>query len=66
MVEIKQLNGSESIILYDKNDLVDAIAYALYYSVNPDSKMCIPNCAYFKAETMLKKWEKGKNEGKKS
>lgn len=66
MVEIKQLNGPESILLYDKNDLVDAIAYALYYSVNPDSKMCIPNCAYFKAETMLKKWEEEKNDSRKS
>ena len=66
MIEIKQINSPESILLYDKNDLVEAIAYALYYTANPDSKMCIPNCVYFKAETMLKKWEEEKIDSRKS
>ena len=40
-----------------KNKLVDAIAYAIYYTANPDSKMCVPNCAYIQAEKMFKKWK---------
>ena len=40
-----------------KNELVDAIAYAIYYTANPDSKMCVPNCAYIQAEKMFKKWK---------
>lgn len=40
-----------------KNELVDAIAYAIYYTANPDSKMCVPNCAYIQAEKMFEKWK---------
>ena len=40
-----------------KHELVDAIAYAIYYTANPDSKMCVPNCAYIHAEKMFEKWK---------
>ncbi len=43
-----------------KNEVVDAIAYAIYYTANPDSEMCVPNCAYIQAEKMFKKWKKEK------
>ena len=45
-----------SEILFDSLEVKDAIAYALYYSANPESKMCIPNCAYENAEKLFKKW----------
>ena len=45
-----------SEILFDSLEVKDAIAYALYYGVNPDSKMCIPNCAYERAEKLFKEW----------
>ena len=40
--------------------MIDAIAYAIYYTSNPYSEMCVPNCAYIQAEKMFKKWKKGK------
>ena len=40
-----------------KHELVDAIAYAIYYTANPDSEMCVPNCAYIQAEKMFEKWK---------
>lgn len=40
-----------------KYELVDAIAYAIYYTANPDTKMCVPNCAYIQAEKMFEKWK---------
>ena len=40
-----------------KNKVVDAMAYAIYYTANPDSKMCVPNCAYIQAEKMFEKWK---------
>lgn len=40
-----------------KNEMIDMIAYAIYYTANPDSKMCVPNCAYFQAEKMFKKYK---------
>ena len=43
-----------------KHELVDAIAYAIYYTANPDSEMCVPNCAYIQAEKMFEKWKGGK------
>ena len=43
-----------------KNELVDAIAYAIYYTANPDSEMCVPNCAYIQAEKMFEKWKEEK------
>lgn len=45
-----------SEILFDPLEVKDAIAYALYYSVNPNSNMCVPNCSYELAEKMFKKW----------
>ena len=32
------------------------MAYAIYYTANPDSKMCIPNIAYEKAEKKFDEW----------
>ena len=46
---------------FNKNDMVDAMAYCLYYSVNPNSEMCVPNCAYLQADKMFKKWSDEKN-----
>ena len=43
-----------------KHELVDAIAYAIYYTANPDSEMCVPNCAYIQAEKMFEKWKEEK------
>ena len=43
-----------------KHELVDAIAYAIYYTANPDSKMCVPNCAYIQAEKMFEKLKEEK------
>lgn len=37
-------------------DVIDAIAHTIYYTANPESKMCIPNCAYEKAEKVFKEW----------
>ena len=43
-----------------KNEVVDVIAYAIYYTANPDSEMCVPNCAYIQAEKMFEKWKEEK------
>ena len=45
-----------SEILFDSLEVKDAIAFALYYSINPKSNMCIPNCSYEAAEKMFNKW----------
>jgi hypothetical protein len=36
------------------------MAYAIYYTANPDTKMCIPSFVYEKAEKMFAEWEKRK------
>ena len=48
--------------LYKSHDITDAMAYAIYYTANPDSKMCIPNCAYIQAEKMFEKWKEESND----
>ena len=50
--------------LFNKHDMIEALAHALYYSANPDSEMCIPNCAYEKAEKMFAEWRDGTREKK--
>lgn len=57
--EIKREN-EKSIYLFNRFDVVEAIAYSLYYTAIPDSKMCVPNCAYIQAEKMFKKWQEEK------
>ena len=44
------------LYLYRQNDVVDAITHALYYTANPNSDMCIPNCAYENAEKVFDEW----------
>ena len=53
-----EVENEKLMYLYRPYDMVDAIAYAIYYTANPDSKMCVPNCAYIQAEKMFEKWKK--------
>ena len=53
--EIKREN-EKPIYLFNRLDVVSAIAHSLYYTANPDSEMCIPNCAYEKAEKLFDEW----------
>ena len=53
--EIKREN-EKPIYLFNRFDVVEAIAHCLYYTANPNSKMCIPNCAYEKAEKLFDEW----------
>lgn len=47
--ELKREN-EKPIYLFNRYDVVSAIAHALYYTANPKSEMCIPKCAYERAE----------------
>jgi hypothetical protein len=38
------------------NDLFE-VAEALYYEMNPETKMCVPNGAYIMTENWLVEWE---------
>lgn len=51
-----EIENEKPIYLYRPFDVKCAIAHALYYSANPDSDMCIPNCAYERAEEMFDEW----------
>ena len=51
-----EIENEQPMYLYRPWDVKDAIAHALYYSANPDSEMCIPNCAYERAEKMFNEW----------
>lgn len=51
-----EVEHEKPIFLYRPFDVIDAIAYAIYYTANPDTEMCIPNCAYEKADRMFKEW----------
>lgn len=53
--EIKREN-EKPIYLFNRFDVVSAIAHSLYYTANPDSEMCIPNCAFELAERMFDEW----------
>jgi hypothetical protein len=53
--EIKREN-EKPIYLFNRFDVVSAIAHALYYTANPQSEMCIPNCAYERAEKEFDDW----------
>ena len=55
-----EVENEKPMYLYRPYDMIDAIAYAIYYTANPDSKMCVPNCAYEKAEKMFEKWKEEK------
>jgi hypothetical protein len=43
------------------NDL-NEVAEALYYEMNPETKMCVPNGAYIMTEKWIKEWEESKSE----
>lgn len=58
--ELGKKENKKPNFLYLKHDMVDAIAYAIYYTANPDSEMCVPNCAYIQAEKMFEKWKEEK------
>jgi len=51
-----EVENEKPIYLYRPHDVIGAIAHALYYSANPSSEMCIPNCAYEMAESMFDEW----------
>lgn len=53
--EIKREN-EKSIYLFNRFDVVSAIAHAIYYTANPESEMCIPNCAYERTEKEFDDW----------
>lgn len=54
-----EVEYEKPIYLYRPHDMIDAMAYAIYYTANPDSEMCVPNCAYEKAEKMFAEWRDG-------
>ena len=58
--ELGKKENKKPNFLYLKHKMVDAIAYAIYYTANPDSEMCVPNCAYIQAEKMFEKWKEEK------
>lgn len=51
-----EVENEKPFFLYRSIDVKNAIAYALYYTANPDSEMCVPNCAYEKAEKLFDEW----------
>lgn len=51
-----EVENEKPIFWYSKNNVIEAIAHALYYTANPDSEMCIPNCAFECAEKMFDEW----------
>ena len=53
--EIKREN-EEPGYLFNRWGVVSAIAHAIYYTVNPQSEMCVPNCAYERAEKEFDDW----------
>ena len=53
--EIKREN-EKPMYLFNRWDVVSAIAHAIYYTANPESEMCIPNCAYERAEKEFDDW----------
>ena len=59
-----EVENENPMYLYRPHDIVDAIAYAIYYTANPDSEMCVPNCAYIQAEKMFTEWRDGTREKK--
>lgn len=64
-VELGKNENRKPNFLYLKHDMVDAIAYAIYYTANPKSEMCVPNCAYIQAEKMFEKWKEIKENDQK-
>lgn len=56
--EIRREN-EEPFYLFNRQDVVSAIAHALYYAANPESDMCVPNCAYERAEKEFDDWLSG-------
>lgn len=51
-----EIENEKPMYLYRPCDVKDAIAHAIYYTANPDSEMCIPNCAYERAEKIFYEW----------
>lgn len=61
-----EIENEQPMYLYRPYDVIGAIAYSIYYTANPDSEMCVPNCAYEKAEKVFEEWRDGTREKKKS
>ncbi len=59
-IEMEELG--QPLYIYREHDVVGAIAHALYYTANPDTEMCIPNCAFIQAEKMFKEWKDSSRE----
>lgn len=53
--EIKREN-EKPMYLFSRFDVVSAIAHAIYHTANPQSEMCVPNCAYERAEKEFDDW----------
>lgn len=51
-----EVESEKPFFLYRSRDVKNAIAYTLYNMANPDSEMCVPNCAYEKAEKLFDEW----------
>lgn len=58
--ELGKKENKKPNFLYLKYDMIYAMAYAIYYTANSDSEMCVPNCAFEKAEKMFEKWKEEK------
>lgn len=41
---------------YTSQDVIEIIAHSFYYSINPNTRMNVPNNAYIYAEKMLQKY----------
>lgn len=52
-----EVDYEKPLFLYRECDVIDVIAYTLYYTANPYTKMDIPNCVYEKAEKVFKEWK---------
>lgn len=51
-----EIENVEPMQFFRPCDVVEAIAHAIYYTANPKTEMCIPNCAYFQAEKIYDEW----------
>lgn len=48
-------------VVFDVSDMKDFAAFVLYYSANPNIRMCIPNVAYEQIDRLWKKRLEKKN-----
>ena len=52
-----EVEHERPIFLYRPIDVIDAIAYAIYFAANKNTEMCVPNYAYEKADSIFRKWK---------